>query len=961
MFGPVMRMRRIAMVAAVFISISFLVGQTRAVERPARYYVGEKKCRACHGGYAADSSFNVWRLSAHARAYSVLTLPEAFDIAELSGISVHPQKSPVCLGCHTTAPTSEDWELDEGVHREDGVQCEACHGPGSEYMFSEIKKNPQKAMEAGLLMPVEEDCMVCHIEKGTHVAIVKSKKFDFKTAMAGIAHPAKLYARSGGAREERTAEPKKRHYTGVWGCAACHKNTAIGDQLSAWRRTEHARAYAVLSTVKPGAGPESLCQFARDRGVPEKPQAAHECLRCHTTGAGAAKDMFGPLFDIVDGVQCESCHGAGSEFAFEAVMLDPLAAADAGLLPVGEKPCRKCHIEDKFDYSSMLEKIAHPRKTQTKTASLQYKTPFNLCLNRDGTRLYIACEESNSLIVADTVSRRIIAEIPVGLQPHDVCLPPDETRVYVTNRMDDTLSIIDTASHKIIATVPTGDEPHGVITDASGETIYIANYGTADISVIDAQSLRLLKRLAAGRGTWALCRSPDGRHIYATNNLSHFIEFRTPSQSEVTVIDTARKIVVDRRLLVEANLLQGIDFSPDGEFALVTALRTKNLVPMTRIAQGWTITNGLGILWKDGRIDQLLLDEVNSYFADPTDVVITPDGRFAYVTGGGIDAAAVIDLQAMKDLLARLSERERRDILPNHLGYPVEYVMKRIPVGKSPRGMAVSPDSRFVYVANGLGDSVSVIDVEKQEVAGTIDLEGPGEITLARKGSILFHNAGITFQTQFSCHSCHPDGNVDGITYDIEPDGIGRNPVDNRTLRGILDTAPFKWEGTNPSLQRQCGPRLAVFFTRIDPFTNEQLEALDHYICTIPRPPNRFRALGEDLSPAQARGKVMFERTVDNIGRPISKENRCNFCHSGAYFTNRQRFNVETQSPMDDDGIFDVPHLNNIYETAPYLHDGRSATLEEIWTRFNPNDKHGVTNDMTKDQLNDLVEYLKTL
>ena len=56
-----------------------------------------------------------------------------------------------------------------------------------------------------------------------------------------------------------------------------------------------------------------------------------------------------------------------------------------------------------------------------------------------------------------------------------------------------------------------------------------------------------------------------------------------------------------------------------------------------------------------------------------------------------------------------------------------------------------------------------------------------------------------------------------------------------------------------------------------------------------------------------------------------------------------------------------MPHLNNIYESAPYLHDGRAETLEEIWTRFNPEEEHGVTNDMTKDQLNDLIEYLKTL
>ena len=64
---------------------------------------------------------------------------------------------------------------------------------------------------------------------------------------------------------------------------------------------------------------------------------------------------------------------------------------------------------------------------------------------------------------------------------------------------------------------------------------------------------------------------------------------------------------------------------------------------------------------------------------------------------------------------------------------------------------------------------------------------------------------------------------------------------------------------------------------------------------------------------------------------------------------------------LDEESEFDTPHLNNIYDSAPYLHNGIAETLEEIWTRYNPDDKHGVTNDMTKDQLNDLIEFLKTL
>lgn len=931
--------------SAVVGCVILFVASSVSAEEPLRYYVGEKVCRGCHAACSLGASFPVWRLSAHAKAYSVLSLPESLEIAELSGVDVHPRKSPICLGCHTTAPTVEDWELDEGVHREDGVQCEACHGPGSEYIDEEIMSNPESARQAGLRMPTEKDCMVCHEIKGTHVAIVKSKKFDPAEGMKLIKHT--LGSSSNTTPPEiATADLEKPHYIGSGACKRCHGSIAMGDAFSTWQMSKHAQAYALLSTKATEKHPD--------------PANDAECRKCHVTGAGLSRENFGPLFEIEDGVQCEACHGPGSEYAHESVMLDPKAAKEAGLIVPGEEQCRACHKND-FDYEAEWEKIAHPLGERKQTASANYKTPINMALNPDGSLLLIACEESNSLIAVDTETRKKVAEIPVGMQPHDVCFSPDGRHAYVTNRMDDSLSVLDIAERKVLQTVPTGDEPHAVLTDATGETLYVANYGTADISLIDAQTLQTIKRLSAARGTWALARSPDGNRIYASNSLSHFVKFRTPPRSEITIIDTERQMVVERPILTEANLLQGIDVSPDGAFALVTLLRTKNLVPMTRISQGWTITNGLGVVWPDGTTDQILLDEVNAYFADPTDVAITPDGRYAYVTGGGIDAVAVVDLSKLRDLLAQTPERERREILPNHLGKTVEYVVKRIPVGASPRGVSVAPDGKTVYVANGLSDSIAVIDVSTQEAVGTIDLEGPREINQQRKGNLVFHSASITFQNQFSCHSCHPDGNVDGITYDIEPDGIGRNPVDNRTLRGILDTAPFKWEGTNPSLQRQCGPRLAVFFTRIDPFTQDELEALDHYICTIPRPPNRNRALGADLTEAQRRGKTSFERTTDNLGRPIPEEQRCSGCHSGPYYTNRTRVDVATQSWLDTDGIFDVPHLNNIYETAPYLHDGRADSLEEIWTRYNPNDRHGITNDMTKDQLNDLVEYLKIL
>jgi YVTN family beta-propeller protein len=324
-----------------------------------------------------------------------------------------------------------------------------------------------------------------------------------------------------------------------------------------------------------------------------------------------------------------------------------------------------------------------------------------------------------------------------------------------------------------------------------------------------------------------------------------------------------------------------------------------------------------------------------------------------------VDEVAVLDIGAMKRLLAAADPGTRESVLPNHLGVSAAYVLRRIPVGRGPRGLALSPDGKTLYVADALDDAVSVIDTGLLERTGTIPLGGPDAVTQIRTGERIFHSADFTYGRQYSCHTCHPDGGIDGLAYDITADGLGVNPVDNRTLRGILDTAPFKWTGKNPSLSRQCGPRLAVFFTRTDPFTPEQARDLESYICTIPRNPNRHRS--GDPTPAQRRGKEMFFRTHTNDGREIPVRDRCDTCHGGPYFTDRKVSDVGTASHLDTQGEFDVPHLNNIYETPPYLHDGRAETLEEIWTLFNPEDRHGITNDMTKDQLNDLVEYLKTL
>jgi YVTN family beta-propeller protein len=698
-------------------------------------------------------------------------------------------------------------------------------------------------------------------------------------------------------------------------------------------------------------------------------------------------------------VGCESCHGPGSESLPDAAAGEKAAGHRVPLRPVTRQTCLACHTsthEKPFDFAAAKSKIAHPMRPEPPIAAVgkhtalapsagsdletqygmaaskgakalleelevTYKSPINLAFRPDGREVWVACEASGSVVVVDAAKRVKVAEIPVGGQATNLVFSSDGTRAYVTSRLNDSVVVVDVATRKVLQVLPVADEPHGVAVDPAGKTLFVMGTAFDAVSVVDVATGKETKRLAASRNPWSAALSPDGKHLLVTNALSRFVPFRTPPMSEVTVFDVARQRVEDRWVVPESNLLLGVAWHPSGEFALATLNRTKNLVPMTRILQGWTITNGIAVLWKDGRVDQLLLDEPQRYFADVTDVAITPDGKKAFVTSAGTDLVAVIDVDKLVALVKRTSDEDRRELLPNWLGASSEFVVARIPVKNNPRGVAVSPDGATAWVANTLDDSLSVIDVARTAVTTRVDLGGPRQRTHIRWGEQLFHSANVAFQRQFACASCHPDGHVDGLTYDIEADGIGVSPVDNRTLRGIYDTDPFKWEGTNATLARQCGARLAVFFTRIQPFTPDELRAVNDYTVTIPRPPNRHRPLGASLTEAQRRGKILFERTRTNDGRDIPLEGRCAYCHFPPYFTDRQQRDVGTKQPSDRQGKFDVPHLSNIYDSAPYLHDGIANTLEEIWTVYNPYDTHGYTNDMTKDQLNDLIEYLKTL
>lgn len=605
------------------------------------------------------------------------------------------------------------------------------------------------------------------------------------------------------------------------------------------------------------------------------------------------------------------------------------------------------------------------RSTGSRLQAVVYQSPTELVLSPDGARLYVVCEGSHSLAVVDLNRRTVIGRVPVGERPKGIALSPDGQTLYVTNHWSDTVSVVNARELRVTKNFPTGFGPAGVTIDRTGSTLYVANSISNDISVIDAKTGSEIKRLAAGRSPHHLSLSPNGETVSVANLLPNAGPFRTPPVSELTVIDTKTQRVIRREFLPGAATLRTVAYSPEGGFLLVALLRPKNLNPMVQVAQGWVITHGLGMVRFPAGAPpaQVLLDEIDRYFANPYGIAFTPDGRYAYVSSSGADVVTVVDARALAALIATASRADLKNYA-NLLSLSARFVRKRIPVGRDPRGLAASADGRFVYVANRLSDSISIISVDSNsggQSIGEIYLGGPKRLTALRRGEILFQNASASFQRQFSCSTCHPEDHLDGLAYDLEPDGLGRNIVENRTLRGIAETAPYKWRGTNPDLETQCGPRVSKFLFRSEAYRPDQLRDLVTFLKAIPLPPNRYRRRDGKLTPAQQRGKMIFERITKKDGSPLPKMSSCLSCHTPPHYTSSIQADVGTINPYDSPGFFEAPQLNNVYEAGPYLHDGSAKTLEEIWTIFNPNDKHGFTSDLTKDQLNDLIEYLKTL
>lgn len=623
----------------------------------------------------------------------------------------------------------------------------------------------------------------------------------------------------------------------------------------------------------------------------------------------------------------------------------------SGMQDISNVSCRNCHGETT---NSLAWARPHPR----------HPSPGGLAVSGDGQRLYLTLPELDEVVEADATALRVLRRARVAGEPTGLAVAPDGASLFVTCRGADRVARLDLAGLMEVESADVGIGPVGVACAATtnGVRLLVANAMSDNLSLLGAGPLRELVRLSAGREPYGVGFSADGRRAYAASRLATMPGLNRAPNSELTVVDVARQRVAERPRLESAHLSEAVVPVPGRDWVLTPIVRVRNLVPITQVARGWVMSGGLAVSDTAGRgVVQVPTDEANRYFADPAALVVDAAGRRAYLASAGGDVVSVIDLERLAAWLAQADDETKRGAI-HDLELAETYVVARIPTGRNPRQLALSPDGRRLFVAEYLEDTVLVVDTEKLAPAGRLVL-GDGKAGLddpVRRGERMFTWAGKTFQGQFSCRSCHPDGHVDGLNYDFDGDGVGDNLLDNRSLQGLAGTWPFKWNGKNPSLSVQCGPRFAKVLMRTDPFDGQQLADLTRFVESMP-PPRTRHVRDTEWTTARERGRLLFFATHEPGGKPIPVERRCSTCHRPPLYTNRAKSAVGTRGPQDPTDEFDTPHLLGIAASAPYLHDGRAKSLEELWTLYQTNDLHGVSSYMSKQQLNDLVEYLKTL
>lgn len=553
---------------------------------------------------------------------------------------------------------------------------------------------------------------------------------------------------------------------------------------------------------------------------------------------------------------------------------------------------------------------------------------------RNNGEILLTCKGDKSLKLMDASGKQILKswslkETPTGVVTRD-------NLAYVTCfETKGGIVIIDLENGKELNTIVVGSGAESPALSNDPDKIFVCNRFSGTVSEVDIKAGKVGREVKVLREPSKVVLSPDGKLLFVTNAL--------PAQRAdldyvaccVSVIDVATfQKIKDIRLENGSNALRGATLSPDGKYLFVSHNLGRFTVPTSQLQQGWMNTNAMSVVDLSSLEFKgaVLLDEPERGAAGVWGVACTPE--YLIVSHSGTHEISVINYP---ELISKFEAYPDKMALNYDLRF-LYGIRERVTLkGNGPRNFVVR--GQQVIVPAYFSDDLNFYDLQNKQLED-IALNPAREETMAQKGERIFNDGVCCFQNWQSCNGCHPgDARTDGMNWDLMNDGVG-NSKNCKSLLLSLETPPCMISGIRADAH--IANRAGFKFIQFMELPEEDAKCVDAYVASLKPVPSPYLVNGE-LSEKAKKGRKVFERL------------KCDACHSGPYYTDMKMHRIGEDIEFEKG--WDTPTLIEVWRTAPYLFDGRAATMKEVFEVH----KHGIDKKLSQADLEALVEYVNSL
>lgn len=580
-----------------------------------------------------------------------------------------------------------------------------------------------------------------------------------------------------------------------------------------------------------------------------------------------------------------------------------------------------------------------------------FLSPCDLDRSADGKTLFVTTATGKKVLQFNPSSKAVTGEVVFPADVTAAVLNPNGKILYVTGGgPDGTVFCVDTATLKTVRTFKVGHSPTAPVISPDGQTLYICNRFDNTVSFVDVNSGKTRSCLKVLREPIAADITPDGKTLYVANHNPDGPADVDYVASKISAIDTESGEVKNIKLVNGSEGVRGITVSPDGQFVFATHFMARFLVPTTQLERGWVSTDALSVIRVEDKslLYTVLLDDVDMGFPNPWAIGFSDDGNSLLISAAASHELSLINLPKLTDKIkaeAKNVSGEAHLDAHNNLSF-LTGIRRRIQLpGNGPRSMSVAGTT--AVVGQYYTDSIDIVDFSNPEAISieTVELNPDAEMTQVRQGEIFFNDSNLCFQKWLSCTTCHPDGRTDALNWDLLNDGMG-NPKNVKSMFLAHKTPRAMALGVRADAETAV--RAGIKYIQFAVRPEEDALAIDAYLKSLTAVASPYLEDGK-LTPSGERGKELFENMS------------CVMCHPAPLFTDQQMYEVGTLKGQDAGKDLDTPTLVECWRTAPYLHDGRAATMHDLLTKY---DHAGIlqeTSKMSEQEIKDLETYILSL